>query len=191
MAISASCRPIPPAFAIHWSPIPAEDAAALAPDGRLLAIWPAPVNHDACFAAAGFTLFGDNDAAWDEAADHLLQRVIDALAQFGAATPLSKPLTATVPWYRRLFAAPRALPLVEQARLPMQWDFLPPFHARFGDSAALRTGDGHVLLWVQLPPTGPDAAAFVRSVSAPWPLLETTLRWQALLPGSPGHGPHQ
>ncbi|MBN9304867.1 MAG: hypothetical protein BGO82_10845 [Devosia sp. 67-54] len=187
MAISAimSSDPRLP-FEIHWSRVPAEDAAALAPDGRLLAIWPAPVNHDACFAAAGFTLFGDTDAAWDEAADGLLQRVIDALAQFGAATLLSKPLTARTSWYRRLFAAPRALPLVEQARLPMHWDSLPPFHARFGDDgAALRTGDGHVLLWVQLPPSAPDAAAFVRSVSALWPLAETTLRWQALLPGSP------
>ena len=50
------------AFQIHWSLVPATEAMDLAPPGhRLLAIWPAPVNHDVCFKAAGFTLFGDND----------------------------------------------------------------------------------------------------------------------------------
>lgn len=180
---------LPPAFQIHWSPVPPEDAGDLTPPGcRLLAIWPAPVNHDVCFEAAGFTLFGDNDEDWDKAADELLCRVIDSLSGLGAANRVSKPLRDQPPWYLRLFRTGQDLPLQQQALWPMQWDSLPPFYARFGDrGAALRTGNGHFLLWVSLPDGGPDAADFVKSVAErgpteSWPIVETRLRWAGLLP---------
>ncbi|CAN5455974.1 hypothetical protein BH10PSE11_BH10PSE11_19990 [soil metagenome] len=175
---------ITPAFQIHWSSIPPKDAEGLAPpDCRLLAIWPAPVNHDACFEEAGFTLFGDNDENWDEAAEDLLQRVIENLSRFGAVKQVSKPLRDNPPWYLRLFRTGRELPLQQQASLPMQWDSLPSFHAQFGGSgAALWTGNGHFLLWVSLPNDGPDASEFVKRIAGPWPVVETGLRWAALLP---------
>jgi hypothetical protein len=175
---------LPPAFQIHWSPVPSNDAGDLAPPGcRLLAIWPAPVNHDACFEAAGFTVFGDNDEDWDKAADEVLSRVIKTLSRLGAVNRISKPLREQPPWYLRLFRTGQDLPLQQQALLPMQWDSLPLFHARFGDrGAALRTGNGHFLLWVSLPDDGPDAANFVNSVAGAWPIVETGLRWAALLP---------
>lgn len=65
----------------------------------------------------------------------------------------------------------------------MKDDSLPWFHARFGDGgAALRTGHGHFLLWISLPGSGPDVSEFVRTVSEPWRVLETRLRWDVLLP---------
>lgn len=175
---------IPPAFQIHWSPVPPEDAEGLVSPGcRLLAIWPAPVNHDVCFEEAGFTLFGDNDGDWDEAAEELLQRVIESLFRFGAVKHIGKPLRDNPPWYLRLFRPGRELPLQQQALLPMQWDSLPSFHARFGEGgAALWTGNGHFLLWVSLPNAGPDASAFVKRIAGPWPVAETGLRWAVLLP---------
>lgn len=62
-----------PRFQVHWSLVCQNEAGGLVPrDCRLLAIWPAPVNHDVCFKEAGFSLFGDNDADWDQAAERLL-----------------------------------------------------------------------------------------------------------------------
>jgi hypothetical protein len=181
----------PPGFQIHWSPVPADEAGDMVlPRCRLLAIWPAPVNHDACFTNAGFSLFGDNGEDWDRAAEEVLARLLENLSRFGAARLAGEPLTDDPPWYLRVFRAGRELPLQEQALLPMQCDSLPSFHARFGDSgAALQTGDGHFLLWVNLPEAGLDASGFVESVSGPWPVVETRLRWSALLPDMVRHGP--
>ena len=175
---------VPTAFQIHWSLVPAEDAHALAlPGCRLLAIWPAPVNHDVCFAEAGFTLFGDNDEVWDKAAEGVLQHVIESLSRFGAARQIGKPLRDNPPWYLRLFRTGRELPLQQQALWPMHWDSLPAFHARFGDGGAeLRTGNGHFLLWVSLPDAGSVAPEFVRDIAGPRTAIETKLRWAVLLP---------
>jgi len=176
----------PPAFQIHWSLVPSDDAADLAPpECRLLAIWPAPVNHDACFEAAGFTLFGDNDEAWDRAAEDVLRRVIAHLSRFGALKLLSTPLRNEPPWYLRPFRTGRELPLLEQALFPMQADSLPWFHAQFGGNhTALRTGGGHFLLWITLPEAGLDPAGFVRSLAKSGDVVETGLDWRILLPSS-------
>lgn len=176
----------PPSFQIHWSLIPADDAADLTPPGcQLLAIWPAPVNPDACFEAAGFTLFGNNDEEWDRAAEDLLRQVIEQLSGFGALKLVSAPLRDDVPWYLRPFRTGRELPLLQQALFPMLCDSLPSFQAQFGgDGAALRTGDGHFLLWVNLPDAGPDPSEFVRRVAEAWEIVETGLDWRILLPSS-------
>jgi hypothetical protein len=177
-----------PAFQVHWSLVPPDESAALvAADCRLLAIWPAPVNHDACFEQAGFTLFGDNDAQWDQAAEGLLRRVLEKLGRYGDPKLESRPLRNNPPWYLRPFVTGRELPLPEQALWPMQWDSLPDFRVRFGEKgAALRTGSGHFLLWVTLPDAGPEAGGFVSEVAEPWAVLETKLRWTTLLPAAPG-----
>jgi hypothetical protein len=177
-----------PAFQIHWSLVPQDETTALvAPNCRLLAIWPAPVNHDACFRQAGFTQFGDNDAEWDQAAEGLLRRVLEKLGRYGDPKLESQPLRDNPPWYLRPFVAGRKLPLPQQALWPMQWDSLPDFHVRFGKKgAALRTGSGHFLLWVTLPDAGSEAGRFVSEVAGPWPVLETRLRWAMLLPAVPG-----
>jgi len=176
----------PSVFQIHWSLVLSDDAAELVPPGcQLLAIWPAPVNHDACFEAAGFTLFGDNDEEWDRAAEDLLQQVIAHLSQLGVLKLVSTPLRDDPPWYLRPFRTGRELPLLEQALFPMQGDWLPSFHAQFGgDHTALRTGDGHFLLWITLPEAGPAPSEFVKSIAQCWDVLETELDWRILLPSS-------
>lgn len=108
-----------PTFQIHWSPVTRQEAPELAlPNSQLLAVWPAPVNHDVCFERAGFTLFADNDPTWNQAADTLLARVIEYLSQFGESVLVSKPLLDDLPWYRRPFKTPRILPLHQQALFP-------------------------------------------------------------------------
>lgn len=187
------CRPMTPVplptFQVHWSPVPSSEAGdMLPPDCRLLAIWPAPVNHDVCFKAAGFTLFDDNDEDWDRVAEKVLERLLEQLSRFGAMKLESIPLRDDPPWYLRPFRTGRELPLLQQALLPMKCDSLPSFYARFGEGgAALQTGNGHFLLWVTLPDAGPDSSELVRTVSDPCPVFETRLRWNALLPGSVQH----
>lgn len=142
-----------------------------------------PVNHDVCFEHAGFTLFGDNDADWDEAAVELLERLLAELSRYGDPKLVSMPLRDDPPWYLRPFRASLELPLLNQALLPMRMDSLPQFHAEFGkSSAALRTGSGHFLLWVTLPDADLRAFEFVKAVAEPWPIHETELRWAILLP---------
>lgn len=176
---------VPPTFQVHWSLVPAGEATSLVSPGyRLLAIWPAPVNHDACFAAAGFTLFGDNDENWDRAAERLLWRIIETLSRVGTVKLMSEPLKRNPPWHLRLLQAGRELPLLQQALLPMEWDSLPPFHARFGDGGvALRTGGGHFLLWISLPDIETEISEFIKRIAGPETVVETRLRWGALLPG--------
>ena len=171
-------------FQIHWGVIPPDEAAGLVSTGiRLLAIWPAPVNPDICFETAGFTLFGDNDEDWDRAAEEFLRRVIERLCRFDAVKLLSRPLRESPPWHLRPFRAERELALDQQALHPMQNDSLPAFHALFGDNGvSLRTGEGHFLLWIGLPDDTPGISEFVRDAAGPWPMLETQLRWQVLLP---------
>lgn len=175
---------IPPSFHIHWSAVFPGDVKGLASsDHQLFAVWPAPVNHDACFKEAGFTLFGDNDEDWDVAAEELLRRAIDDLSRFGPVRYLSEPLRDSPPWYLRPFRSSVELPLQQQALLPMHWDSLPLFHIQFGSSgAALWTGSGHFLLWVRLPRGGGGGAEFVNRIAGSWPVVETELRWNCLLP---------
>jgi hypothetical protein len=175
----------PPVFQIHWSLVSSDDAAGLVPPGgQLLAIWPAPVNHDVCFEAAGFTLFAENDEEWDKAAKDFLQRVINRLSSFGALKQINVPLRDDPPWYLRAFRTGHELPLLQQALFPMQWDNLPRFHAQFGgDRVALRTGDGHFLLWITMPDIGMAPVEFVRGVAASSEVHESPLRWNILLSG--------
>jgi hypothetical protein len=164
--------------------VPQDEAGDLVPrDCRLLAIWPAPVNHDVCFKEAGFSLFGDNDAAWDQAAERLLGRVLEILSRYGHPKLVGKQLRDNPPWYLFPFRAIRELPLLEQALLSMHLDSLPQFHTRFGEGgAALRTGSGHFLLWITLPDGGEQAFDIVREAAEPWPICGTALRWAILLP---------
>lgn len=172
-------------FDIHWSEVepPLPPALAVA-DGRVVALWPAPVNADACFAAAGFTDFDDHGDAWDDAAVALLERVVERLSAFGEPSLLSPALPDSPPWHRRLRGeVPAPRPLLTQLELPMRWDSLPPCVVAFGtDGARLRTGEGHVILWLTLP-HGVEPAEVVAGVAGGHPVRRTTLRWSALLPG--------
>lgn len=170
-------------FTLHWSPVTAVTLpdASYVPEGCcLLALWPAPVNPDACFEEAGFRDFGDNDVVWDENAGFLLRRLLAKLSRWGEARLLSRPLMTAVPWYWRPFRQPTPLALVEQVELPIQWDSLPRCHVAFGDGGvALHAGDGHCLFWVTLPEGEPEG--FIREVAEGWPVVRTGLKWEVLL----------
>lgn len=176
-------------FRVHWARVESESRSA---DSVLFAVWPAPVNADECFRAAGFTDFGDADDAWDAEAEALLRRIVDRLSAYGEPRLASTPLSPSLRWGDRLRnRAPQPLPLTEQLLAPMHWDSLPDAIVEFGSRAvSLRAGSGHVLLWITLPAT--QAAGFedaLTAIAAPHPLVRTELEWAHLLPPSLRAGP--
>lgn len=175
-----------PSFTVHWSPVPHPDGAT-----HLFALWPAPVNDDACFRAAGFTDFGDADDFWDREAELLLGRLIHELRAFGEPSLRSEPLSKPLPWYRRLFSRPPALPLPEQIGWPMHWDNLPDCLVDFGTSgASLRTGQGHEIYWIKLPKAKASSFETIAlRLAADHPLVRTELQWSCLLPSNSALNP--
>lgn len=169
---------------LHWSPIPLDLALPQVGEGRILfALWPAPVNPDACFEAAGFGDFGDSDDAWEVEAAALLDRLIATLSRHGEGRLLSQPLRPSRPWYRRVFSRPQPLPLRQQIEMPLEWDSLPDCLVAFGDQGiTLGTGKGHHLFWIGWPAA--DAGGFpvlLEAVGAGLPRMKTDLKWACLL----------
>src|SRR4029453_13083633 len=71
---------------IHWCEIPATIAPQWAnPADTLLALWPSPVDDDCCFAGARFSEFDDSDEQWDAEWKAMVERMLEALNDFGPA----------------------------------------------------------------------------------------------------------
>jgi hypothetical protein len=171
-------------FAIHWSPVPTPRATSNLPSGfRLLALWPSPVNHDACFRDAGFTEFADNDADWSIRADALLDRLLAELARHGEPRLVSEPIRGAQPWLLRPFRRSPVVDLQRQITLPIQWDSLPDCVVAFGgQGATLRAGNGHHLFWLTLPAgEALDDQDLMRRIAGDEPCFQTSLRWEFLL----------
>lgn len=179
-------------FSLHWSLVPTALAGQHAPPGTaLIAVWPAPVNADVCFEAAGFTDFGDADDAWERRADAVLERLLASLAAHGEPRLASAPLRTRPGVARRLLGdVGETLPLAEQIRAPMHHDSLPDAVVAFGTSGvALRAGSGHVLYWITLPEAAVEdfTARVLPRLAGDHPLHETALAWRHLLPGAGVH----
>jgi hypothetical protein len=178
------------AFTVHWSLVPPAVAGS---DDRtaLVAVWPAPVNPDVCFEAAGFTYFGDMDGAWERHADGVLERLMAELAAYGEPRLVSAPLRTRPGVARRLLGdTGETLPLAEQIQAPMHDDSLPDAVVAFGSGGvALRTGSGHVLYWITLPEVEAEdfTVRALPQVAGDHPLHETALEWRHLLPGAGVH----
>ncbi|HEX4381526.1 MAG TPA: hypothetical protein VH083_01200 [Myxococcales bacterium] len=149
---------------LHWG----------AASPHLIALWPAPVHHEACFASAGFTDFGETD---DAELDALTGRLLLALEKLGPAwTP--RPLERR----RSLLRAPTVMPLLQQLLASIHWDNLPPLTVHFGDPplATVNTADGHALFWLTLP-VG-YLPGLLTEVAAGLPVSELELKWTQLMP---------
>ena len=180
---------VPPRFVVHWGRVADAQqppwALRFGPELALFALWPAPVNADACFAEAGFTDFDDASAPWEHEATSLWQRLLQAMQAHGAPRLLSSALAPQQPWHQRLLGRTAAPPhpLLEQLELPMQWDSLPACEVVFGEHAAgLRSGHGHVLCWVLWPAAlAANFEAVVHQIACGHPVQHTPLKWKTLL----------
>jgi hypothetical protein len=68
---------------VNWAEITDVRPAWSSGSGRLCAIWPSPVDHDACFAAAGFSDLGDTDEVWDAEFAELVETTVAVLGGIG------------------------------------------------------------------------------------------------------------
>ncbi|NDY92501.1 hypothetical protein [Ideonella livida] len=196
-------------FELHWGEVPAAQwPGPLVPGATGLALWPAPVNPDACFEAAGFTDFGAADPAWESEAEAWLDRLLALLAQDGppalqGPAPLMQPAERSwwrqawralaTGWLRRapesvLVADPvSVLPLSTQLWECLHWDGLPPCEVAFGRAGTrLQARDGHLLAWVALAPDSTwTPEALVQAAAGEAPLHQTPLQWTALWGAAP------
>jgi len=130
--------------------------------GRVFVVWPAPVDHDACLAEAGFSDFADSTEHWAAEFMDLTRSLVEFLA--GVVGGRAPPKLAA-----GLVAAARA-------------DDVPPCVVHLGTpaQAAVRTSNGHPLLWVWTGRAGVEREALLASVARGRPVVHTTLDWKSL-----------
>lgn len=126
---------------VHWAEITEARPSWSSASGRLYAIWPSPIDHDACFAAAGFSDFGDSDEAWDAEFAEFVEKTLAVLGEIGKAR-----------------GGPRAS-LRDALIAAARDDNFPPCVVSFGEPvvASVRTSDGHPILWIWIATGGLDA----------------------------------
>ena len=158
---------------VNWSEITDARPSWSSASGRLCAIWPSPVDHDACFEAAGFSDFSDTDAAWDAEFAAFVETTLAVLGEMG--TPV---LTeGEYPLDRGRSRGSLRDALVAAARD----DNFRPCVVGFGEPvvASVRTSDGHPILWIWITTGGIDA--LLPRIAASRELRPMTLEWGKLL----------
>jgi hypothetical protein len=158
----------------------------LFPDGwQVTALWPAPVNDDACFAAAGFHEMQSDcedfmERYWDNQADLLHSLIVRFLTDIGEPALQSVPLLSNQPWFH-FWQKPIWLPLSEQLEQPMLNDSLPDCDLRFGSLVGVRSGNGHRLYWLGFAPQSlVQLANLLEQLGARWNIRNIALDWHKL-----------
>jgi hypothetical protein len=181
----------------HWGSV-----SSPLPDPRLgrfpqvLAIWPAPLDADACFTDAGFHDFADSDEAWDQDWRGFVARVLGQLEQFGDLHVKAEAQiydvdarSFTRKLLDRLFSRPAPaqkdpLTIVEQIVAVTNDSRLGEVFVDFGTpaKACLLASRGHRILWLGWILPSSAAEAFIEGLAEGMPVIQTTLNWQVLLP---------
>jgi hypothetical protein len=137
-----------------------------------VAIWPSPVDHDACFQAAGFVEFADSDEIWDEEFEGLLHRVIAFCSTLGRSVVKtfvgSKGVHDPAPADVLLAAASN-----DQFRTSI---------VGFGPTLNLITADGHPILWLCGQTQVETVKGALSTFAGELPLRRITLDWPKLMP---------
>ena len=159
---------------IHWDNV----APSVAPDwfspgDHVVAIWPSPVDHDACFRYAGFEDFDDSDDRWDADFEAVCERLLGVLEN-----TLGTPIIRS----ENDFAAPRAPTFLQRMLAPTENDNFHDFVADFG-LCRLRTGMGHPLIWLSWPKTIEFSVAdILNAIAKSIPTTERHLDWTHMVP---------
>lgn len=173
---------------LHWSSVPDHLVREWSfAGGSSFAVWPAPVDHDACFENAGFRDFADTDEAWDKEFAGLLDKLLVVLNQAGRPiirqsqqAEKAETLVGRVARIARRKA--KATPsLSECVLLPARDDQFTACILDFGDPAEvrLRTSGGHPILWLCLT-RQQNIDRILRELKADTPVQETVLDWAHL-----------
>lgn len=162
------------------------------------AIWPAPVDADECFAAAGFHDFADSDDTWDRDWRRIVTRVLQELEKVGTAkinigAEVYQTSRASFPScvFGWLFPGTKPsnkvpLSLIEQIFVVTSDDRFGEVLVEFGEPvlSTLLVGNGHPILWIGWNSSDAQPEVFVERVAAGIPTARTTLDWQKLLPSA-------
>ncbi len=177
---------------ICWdAPEPALAALPALPGAAGVALWPTPIDADACFEEAGFAEFADSDAEWDAGFEQLGALLVETVGRLaGPAQPLPPP-PPTRAWFglRRVARpAPTALEALLEAAHD---DNRGRVTACFGSPAraALTTADGHPIWWLHAAPELAGLPEAVRAAcAARYPVARRPLPWTTLSPFGPRRG---
>ena len=162
---------------IHWGAIP-PDLGPLGTPRPCFALWPEPVDHDRCFAEAGFSAFADTDDDWDADFDAFIERVLGVLSRCGEPEVLAgEPPVRPIGWFRKEEGTLR-----DTVACAATSDEFPPCWVGFGDppAAHLVTSDGHPLLWIY--PGTLDVGDVLAAAAGDREVARTELDWSVLVP---------
>jgi hypothetical protein len=195
---------------IHWDNV----APSVAPDwfspgDHVVAIWPSPVDHDACFRYAGFEDFDDSDDRWAADFEAVCERLLGVLentlgtpiirsendfAEPRDPTFLQRLLGRTINdnlhdfladfrlCRRRYITEPRDPTFLQRMLAPTENDNFHDFVADFG-LCRLRTGMGHPLIWLSWPKTIEFSVAdILNAIAKSIPTTERHLDWTHMVP---------
>lgn len=184
----------PSIHTLHWDLLQAGSAAGdWGREQPVLVTWPAPVNADACFAAAGIEDFGEPDKGWDREWLDIIKRLLSLLARHGPIhvhqfPEVCRPVSTLVRLGRILrgrLGMPRVeLTVAQQVELVTTDDRFGGFAATFGANSAarLQAGGGHEVLFVQMPDQSESAIEeFLHRLAGGRPFARTRLDWSKLL----------
>jgi hypothetical protein len=162
---------------IHWSLVP-KSAAPPAIAGPCVAIWPGPVDYDACFSAQGFTDFADSDATWNRQFAEIVSRLFTGFSRAGNPSLVAGEIPVRrVGWLRR-----REMGTLQDALLcAARNDNFRPCTVGFGSpvQAQLTASDGHPIVFVQ-PGADLPVEDVLAGAAAGLPLVRTDLNWKLL-----------
>lgn len=172
--------------ALYWAVIPAsEHPGWVEAANHLWALWPSPMNADACFEAAGFREFAGPLDGWDRDWAEVIERAITVLETAFGAAHMRETISGddTRSMLERITGQPRPLlSIAEQVQLATEDDNVPAAVVEFGqdNTAMLRAGDSHEILWLSVPSTTPPH--LLHRIAGEMPLKPRELRWSAILP---------
>jgi hypothetical protein len=161
---------------VYWSSIP----RTLAVDrgwpeaGSVFALWPSPVNADACFEEAGFSEFAERGAAWHADFEQLVNLVIEHLEALGPPRVARKPYPQEPEP-----VADIAHLIIESATATYAEDFVGLLEFGVPKAAALQTGSGHDVLWIWYRDS--RLQSLLDALARSWPIERRDLDWQVLL----------
>jgi len=160
---------------VHWSSIPRTLAGGRGwPEGTVIAVWPSPVNADACFEEAGFSEFADRGDAWHADLERLVDLVIEQLETLGAPRVARKPYPEDPEP-----VADMAHLIIESATATYAEDFVALLEFGMPKAAALQTGSGHDVLWIWYRDS--HLQSLLDALARSWPIERRELDWQVLL----------
>jgi hypothetical protein len=181
---------------IYWDAFRWNSQDADWPQGEeVLAIWPAPVNADACFAEAGFTDFDDSDEQWEQEWQEMIGRLLAFLKRYGEPRAVRSPEVFLAQSALRRLASrilgrkqpPLELSILQQITVVTQDDQFGDVLLCFGQEgkAGLWTGTGHEVLVVKGVESQTGRQELLADLAENRPLVHRKLDWSKLLPGSP------